>query len=156
MYLAEQLVEVYLTQETWHTKKLTYEQALDYYNVAISKGRIIYYEQFGEILGYVESWRINYDQFGRILCRLPFNIKEEDVERGNICYIEGTWIKPEKRGFGNPIPQYLTQQVFKQNFECEFFVGEAMRKQAGFIKILKRTDAIKKYLREAVVSNGKG
>src|SRR5207249_1120932 len=111
-----------------HTKKLSNEEALAYYKVAIKKGRIITYIDSGELTGYVESWAINFDQFGRILCRLPFNIKTEDIQNGNICYIEATWIRESERGFGKQIQQYLTQQLFEHNFNCEFFVGEAMRK----------------------------
>ena len=156
MSLVEQLVNIYENQETWHTKKLSPDEALAYYEVALEKDRIIpYLNSFGELTGYVESWAINYEQFGRILCRLSFNIKKEDINTGNICYIEATWIKKDERGFGRPIQQYLTKKVFEKNFNCEFFVGEAMRKQAGFVKILKRTDAIKKYLKEEI-SYGKG
>ncbi len=154
MSLVEQLAEVYLTHESWHTKKLPYEEAIDYYEVAVRKQRIIPYLDNGNLLGYVESWVINYEQFGRILCRLPFDISKEDIEHGPICYIEGTWIEPKMRGFGRDVHRDLTQRLFEQNLHCEFFVGEAMRKQAGFVKILKRTDAIMKYLRQGAVNHG--
>lgn len=153
MSLIDDLTEIYLNYETWHTRKLSYEEAHSYYGVCTGKNRILARYLPGEekkVVGYVESWRINYEQFGRILCRLPFDIGIENITDGNICYVEGTWIHPDyRRGY---VYKDLVSEFFIQNASCEFFVGEAFRKQAGMLKVLKRTDAIRKYLKEEVLS----
>lgn len=145
--LVSELVRVYEKEETWHKTKLSDIEAKAYYEVAIAKGRIIaYQDDSGELLGYVEHWAINFDQFGRVICQLPFDISREDIQSGPICYVAGTWIKPSERGFMSTIFKYLVGQFFRQNFSCEFFVGEARRKRSQPVKVMKRTEAIRKYL----------
>jgi len=147
MKLVDELVRIYLNEETWHQTKLSEAEAKAYYEVALTKGRVLAYQsEDGELLGYVESWLIDFGQFGRILCHLPFDISREDIQSGPICYVAGTWIKPSERGFKATIFKYLVSQFFRQNFHAEFFVGEARRKKTAPLKVLKRTEAIKKYL----------
>lgn len=147
--MIDQLVRIYLEEEKYHTKKLTREEAEAYFKVSIAKGRILSFIEHDHLYGYLESWRINYDQLGRVLCHVPFSIAEEDIEHGPICYIEGVFIEQGSRA--KDVHRYLKHQFFKQNYACEFFVEEAFRKRAGMLKIFKRDKFIERWSKEEVV-----
>jgi len=100
----------------------------------------------GNLLGYVEYWRINFEQFGRLICKAGFNVHEEDIVSGPICYLSNTCIHPEHRR--GPVYKTLRTMFFEKNFGAEYFVGEALRKKHQPVKVFKRTDFIKKYLKE--------
>lgn len=136
--IIEQLTNIYYTQEWWQKNKLPFEEAVKYHARLFEKGRIIVYEEEGKVLGYVESWRINYEQFGRIICHNGFSAYLENVNDGNICYVANCWIHPEWRG-GN-VYKALRLKFFQQNHTCDYFVGEALRKKTQPVKVFKRTD----------------
>jgi ribosomal protein S18 acetylase RimI-like enzyme len=112
-------------------------------SVSYGKGRIIIFEIAGEILGYVESWRINFEQFGRIICHAGFPLDTEDIEHGNICYLANTAIHPDYRD--SFVVKWLKERFFEQNEDAEYFVGEAIRKKHQPVKVFKN-----KHIREVI------
>lgn len=95
----------------------------------------------GNLLGYVEYWRVTFEQFGRLICQVPFNIHKEDIISGNICYLANTCIHPEhRRGL---VYKQLKSMFFQKNFGAEYFVGEAMRKKHQPVKVFKRNAILK-------------
>lgn len=108
------------------------EYALD---IALAKGRIIICEFDDKIVGYVETWRITFEQFGRLICKAPFLLDREDIEHGNICYLANTAIHPDYRN--SFVVKYLKEKFFEQNSDAEYFVGEALRKKHQPIKVFK-------------------
>lgn len=139
----EQLVDIYLNEETWHGKKLTQEEALFYFETACRKDRIIVVTEHERVVGYVESWRINFEQFGRIVCHQPFDIGAESIEDGPICYLSNIYIRPSHRNSG--VIRELRYNFFKQNLGAKYFVGEALRKKTQPIKVFKMQEAYKKW-----------
>ena len=104
-------------------------------SIALSKGRIITCEFDGKLLGYVESWRISFEQFGRLICKAGFPLDKEDIEHGNICYLANTAIDPAYRS--SFVKKYLKDKFFEQNSDAEYFVGEALRKKHQPVKVFK-------------------
>ena len=91
------LVRIYHEEEPWHQTKLSQEEAEKYFKVLLEKGRIITYTHEESVVGYVETWRINYEQLGRIICKAFFSAYTEDVETGNICYVANIWVHKDFR-----------------------------------------------------------
>lgn len=104
------------------------------------KQRLLYVEQDGELLGYVESWRINYQQFGRKLCGEPVDIEKEDIETGKICYINNVTIRPDVRK-GLTI-KLLRNKFYLQNIDAEYVVGERNGKKHRPVKVFKMRDVL--------------
>ena len=137
MTIIEQLNDLYYTQETWTKKKISNEEITKYHQRLYDSGNIIVYRELGVILGYVEVWRINFEQFGRLVCHVPFSAYLENVKDGNIAYVANTWI--DKNFRRSNVTKYLKDEFFKQNQHCDFFVGEALRKVSSQpIKVFKR------------------
>lgn len=143
---ATQLIDIYYQYEDWHRSKLPREEAYKYFDKLLKTGNIQVYEQEGRILGYVEVWRINYAQFGRIICHERFSAMDEDISSGNICYLANTWIHPDFRHTN--VYKILKLMFFKSNFGCDYFVGSALRKKTQPIKVFKKADLVSKLFKE--------
>lgn len=154
--LVEELVRIYYEEETWHQTRLSKEEAFKYHEYVLSKGRIIPVVQRGQLLAYVESWRVNFTNLGRILCHAPFFPLEEDIETGNICYGANIWIKRECRG--TAIDSIVRNYFFQQNYMCDYFVWESSRKKAQVLKVFKKQEFYDKYFTQEGTGdlNGQG
>lgn len=153
MTLLDELVRFYYDYDRFQGTKLTREKVTNTIGVLLDKARIVYYADFGRVFGYIESYRINYDQFGRIICGQKFDIGTQDIETGPICYLANVTVDPARRG-GNTI-SVLLDRFFAQNRGAEYFVGQANRKKMGLVKVFKAS-AIhrhKKRFLEGVISN---
>jgi hypothetical protein len=152
--LVDQLVKIYYEEEWWHKEKLDGPNAILYHQTLLDKQRILYLaDPFGELIGYVESWRLDYGQLGRIICGLPFAATEEDVNTGDIAYVANAWIRrAERHGI---VYKQLRSMFFKQNFQAKFFVGEARRKKSAPFKVFTRQEAFSKWIKEEGVTSGK-
>lgn len=116
--------------------KLSPKDNLDYaLSIANAAGRLIVCELDGVILGYVETWRLSFEQFGRIICKAGFMLDREDITSGPICYLANTAIHPDYRS--SFVVKYLKQQFFERNSDATFFVGEALRKRHQPVKVFK-------------------
>jgi len=106
----------------------------------LNKSRLIYVENNGELLGYTESWRINYEQFGRRLCGERLDLEKEDIQSGKICYINNVTIRPDARK-GLTI-KFMRNQFYLQNIDCEYVVGERNGKKHRPVIVLKMRDIL--------------
>lgn len=130
------LTQHYLKNEDWHDKKLPYEEAMKYHQSLMDSGNIIAVIQDGELLGYVEFLRINFEQFGKMVCHAPFFILDENITDGNICVVHNVWIRKDcRRG---PVFFYLRDKFYEINHTCEYYAGFALRKKTQPIKVFKK------------------
>lgn len=139
-HIVDQLIKIYYDEEYWHNKKLPHDEAVKYHMKMLRDGNIVYYEELGVVLGYYEVWRITFEQFGRLICKVPFSSYQENVKDGNIAYVANVWVDKKFRR-GNVI-RLLKFQFFNQNRHCEYFVGEALRKKTQPVKVFTRADLI--------------
>lgn len=143
--LVEQLLDIYYKGEWWHKTFLPPEEARKYFTHLLDKGNIIIYEINGKILGYVEFWRINYEQFGRIICGEEFSAYLEEVtNNGPICYLSNIWINPDFRN--GSVLKLLRGMFFFANQNMDYFVGQSKTKKSEPIKVLRRPEFMSKYL----------
>lgn len=137
--ITQQLTDIYLSdEEYWHTEKLDYTDSLNYFNCLLNRNRIQTVTYNGKLIGYVESWRLNFEQFGRIICNRPFSAMEEDINTGNIAYVANVWVHKDYRR--SVAIQILKHRFFELNQDCDYFVGEAKRKKVGLVKVFNRKD----------------
>ena len=149
-----QLIRFYYEHDAFQRHNLAPDQIRATFLMLVSKGRILWFDIDDEIVGYVESWRLSYEQFGRKLCHLPFDVGLEDIEHGPIAYVANTTILPEYRD--GQVAKTLQEAFFKQNMDAEYLVGEALRKKTQPVKIFK-ADKVHyiRELREGVKHDGR-
>lgn len=135
MNLTDQLWELY-EQETWHKTRLAKEECDAYHSQLLDQGNIITVRDGDILAGYVEFWRINYEQFGRIICGEGLSAIREDVVHGYIAYVANTFIRPEYRK--GEVYKMLRDRFFEANKYCTYFVGNARRKKSEPVKVFKR------------------
>lgn len=154
MNIVKKLTDIYLSsEEFWHEEKLSEEESKKYFTTLLGKGRIITICHYDTLIGYVESWRINFEQFGRLVCHASFSAFLEDVETGPICYVANVWVKKEHRR-GDTI-KLLKNLFFTANYTAEYFVGEALRKKTQPVKVFTRQELYFKYFgKEGEITNG--
>jgi hypothetical protein len=139
--LVEQLVRIYYDHEWWHGEKMSRDQAIRYHETLLDKDRLICLFNGDELIAYAECWRITFEQFGRLVCHVPVGICEEDIETGYLSYVNNVWVKPEYR-HTNTLKK-LKYLYFKENGDCDYHVGEAIRKKCQPIKVFNREDITK-------------
>lgn len=133
-----QLNNIYFQEEWWQLHSETLAGITNYHQAMIDKGNIICYVEDGIVLGYCEFWRINFEQFGRLICHQPFIAPFENTTDGNLCYVANVWIhKDYRRG---KVFKDLKERFFKLNSHCDLFVGEALRKKTQPIKVLTKKE----------------
>ncbi len=135
MNIAEQLTDIYLNKEYWHKDKLTREESLDYFNNMINKNNIIYYEEDGRVIGYVEFWRITMDQLRRLCLDYPFKAEEENTNSGPVAYIANGFIEKEFRH--SKVVKYLKDIYYKINSGCRYFCEISRKKGSPQLKMFK-------------------
>lgn len=141
MTILEQLVKVYQEEEDYHSVKLSEEESYKYFKKLMDKDRIHTVTSNGELMGYIESWRVSFEQFGRLICQHTFSAYKEDVETGNIAYLSDIWIRQDER---HGITFQILQRSFRKlNKDCEYWVGEARRKKCEPVKVFKRKGIFK-------------
>jgi len=133
--IIKKLFEIYDKFEWWHKTKLDEESANKYHKHLIESGNIITVVSDEMLLGYCEFWRINYEQFGRIICGEGFSAIQENVTNGYIAYVANTFVQPEARK--KEVLKMLRDRFFEVNKCCLYFVGEARRKSTAPVKVFK-------------------
>lgn len=138
-FIIRQLYNIYIEKEWWHTSKLEYIEFYKYTDKLLSQGNIILYTDDKDIvLGYVEFWRITFEQWGRMVCRVPMSGYLENIKDGKICVVHNVFIKEEhRRGLAY---KWLKLQFFKANRDCDYYAGIAIRKKTQPIKVFHKNE----------------
>ena len=140
----DQLTRIHYEYENWHDKNQPKSEVKQYISKVIKKGRLLVYVSQGEVLGYVESWRLDYDQWGKIVCHESFSPCDQEVNFGPIAYVANVWIHPDHRR--SNVFKMLYIGFMQQNWNAKYFVGVALRKKTQPIKVLTKKDVYDKYM----------
>lgn len=151
MTVAEQLTYIYHTEENWHSNKLHIDDANKYHQKLLDQGNILTYIQDDQVLGYVEFWRLNYNQWGRLVCGERVNI-EEGITSGNIAYVNNGWIDSNYRG--GFVYRHLHDLYFAANKDCDYFTAFRRIKKHQPVIIYNKKD-IKLMVNNEGVLNGR-
>ena len=144
--MINQLLEFYYKYDTFQEAYLPEERARQIYQLLLDRGRLHIYQNNGKLLGYGESWRINYEQFGRIICgeNLYKHIEDEDISTGKIAYVANVTVHPDWRN--RTVLNILRNDFFTKNYSCDYFVGHAKRKKTQPVKVFTRQQAFHKWV----------
>lgn len=118
--IIDQLTDIYLNKETWHKNKLSKEEADEYHRRLIMQKNIITYIEDKKLIGYIEVWKINFEQLGRLICEIPFFVFDENITDGNIAYISNMWISPDHRF--NLVNKRIVKDFFNRFSSCEYML----------------------------------
>ena len=146
-----QLCNIYFNKEWWvkEEDKLPYDIIYKYYDKLYKQGNIVTCDFNNEILGYVEFWKINFEQFGRIICHVKFCGDGEDIQNGNLAYVANVWIAPEYRN--SWVTKMLKIKFFRNTYMCEYFCGMATRKKTQPVKVFKKSELSSKLFTEGII-----
>lgn len=134
--IISQLNEIYYREYYWAPDKLD-EETITRYNEKILNDGLLITVLDGDVLcGYTEFWRLNFEQFGRIVCGHQLSPFDQDLQTGFIAYVANVYIRPEYRR-GSVIKD-MRNQFFKKNEDCIYFCGHAIRKKTGLIKVFTK------------------
>lgn len=124
---------------------LPHDEAIKYFERLMIKGNIITYVQNGELLGFLEFWRINNEQFGRICCNQTL-AHEEDLFSGNICLITRMYISPTLRNAETFIN--IGREFLEKNKTATHYVAMQFHKKHKPLQVYSRNDILKHYRME--------
>lgn len=113
--------------EPWHKHKLSEQEANEYHERLLMQGNIITIIKDNELKGYLEIWKINYEQLGRIMCGLPVYALEENITDGNIAFVNNGWID-----HGEYIYKNLLFQMKERFSDCEYVARRRFKYNENF------------------------
>lgn len=140
--IIEQLTFNYIHNENWHKNKLSEIEANKYHERLLMQGNIITYVIDGELKGYLEFYRINYEQLGRIVCGLALN-HTEDLLTGNIAFINRMWVKQELRN--TSVFNIIGNEFLSKNHNAHIFATMQHHKHHKPFQIYTREELIRFY-----------
>ena len=136
MDIIDQLYLVYLEEEWWDEPKVARHEIDAYHRILLKRGNIIYEMNSDKLIGYMEVLKINFDQFGRLVCKAEFNHIDEDTTSGTVAVVQSTWIDKEFRN--TDVIKNIRNRVYEFTKDCWYFTGIALRKKTQPIKVFKR------------------
>lgn len=128
--VVEQLTYVYTNLEFWHTHKLSEEAANEYHKRLLMQGNIITVVDDKDLLGYIEVWKINYEQLGRLLCGVKFYVYDEDIGSGNIAYISNMYIVENLRH--SDVYKRLYTRFLERYGDCSYIASKRTKHSDKF------------------------
>ena len=123
--ITEQLVDIYQNLVPLHKSKLSIEDSHKYFNKLLDSGNIITLSDKGNVIAYVEFFRILPSQLRKILDN-NFYTFDENITDGYICYINDLFIYENYRN--TSVIRYLTHILFKKNENCDYFIGHEIKR----------------------------
>lgn len=140
--IAEQLTFLYINDEKWYSHKLSEHDANLYHERLLMQGNIITHITDGMLDGYLEFYRINYEQLGRILCDIQLG-DDEDLLTGDIAFINRMWIKEEFRN--TRIFNMLGAIFLERNKDANIFATIQQHKNHKPFQVYSKEELIRFY-----------
>lgn len=140
--IIEQLTFIYENIETWHKIKMSEHEANLYHERLLTQGNILTYVREGLLKGYIEYYRINYEQLGRICCNLQLD-HSENILSGKIALINRMYIDPQYRN-GEAFDM-LSAIFLVKNKDADYFATFQEHKKHKPYQIYTREEILKHY-----------
>lgn len=142
MSIIEQIEDIYQNKMPKNQIMLGHEEALEYFERLMIQGNIITHIVKGELSGFIEYWRIDYSQFGRLCCNWTL-AHDEDLLNGNIALITRMWINPEDRN-GDAF-KMLAAMFLAKNKDASHFSAMQFQKRHKPIQTYSRDEILRHY-----------
>lgn len=140
--IVDQLVSIYKEKLPPNPIMLNYLEAKEYFERLLMQGNIITYVIDGELYGFIEFWRVDFSQFGRLCCNWTLT-HDEDLLTGNIALITRMWIDPEKRN--DEAFQILSAMFLSRNKDAEHFATFQRHKNHKPLQVYTRDELMKHF-----------
>lgn len=124
---------------------LAHDETVKYFTRLFMNGNIITYVKDGELLGFMEYWRITNEQFGRICCNQTLQ-HEEDLINGNVCLITRMWITPTLRN-GETFLN-MGRELLSKNTTATHYAAMQTQKKHKSLQVYNREQILKHYRME--------
>lgn len=144
--LIDDLVQAY-ENSNHHWGKISKDEAYRYYLYITNNDSVLTYYYGNTLIGYLEYWILDFEQLGRLICYTDFNIYEEDIAYGPICYVSDIWSKDAIRNKG--LFKTMKRDLLLKNPGQDFIVGESFRRQRHPCKVYNRDEATKRWMNNA-------
>lgn len=128
--MINELTKIYLNETRFKTR-LSEEEAEKYFRCLLDKGNIYTATKGGQLVGYIEYFKITEEQVKRIISGRGFHIGEEDITSGDICFVQDVWIDKNYRG--KEIWKELKNGLFERTKGCRLYIGE--EQNTGKVKV---------------------
>lgn len=128
--IVNQLVGIYYSIEYAENRVLTELEANHYYTHMLRHGRVNVYLEGDKVVGFIESWRLDTEQLGRVIIWDNFSALKEDVNEGPIAYISDMWVDPDYRR--SNITNMLIDMFKESNKDADYFVSDRVKKEGKY------------------------
>ena len=140
--MINKIVHLYLHELPKCPVMLSEQEATEYFERLMMNGNIITYVKDGELLGFLEFWRISPEIFGKVTLGLPIS-HETDLNNGEICLITRMYIVPDLRNAETFIT--MGREFLARNADATHFVALQQHKHHKPIQIYSRDEILKHY-----------
>lgn len=140
--MIEQLLKIYDEITVESPYKLKGIEAQQYFERLLMNGNIITYVVDGELLGFLEFWRLSYHQWGMICANLTLT-HDDNLLEGPVCLITRMWIKPDLRN--GEIFLYLGRTFLEKNKDTIHFAAHQPLKKHKPLQVYSRKEVLKHY-----------
>lgn len=144
--LIDQLVNFYYNVDSFQERYMPEDRVRRIYEILLNRNRLhLFTDATGVLNGYGESFRLTYEQFGRVVCgyNLYDKLEDEDIEHGPIAILMNVCILPEWRK--SNVIKILRNDFFSRNFSAKYFTGHAKRKKHSPWKMFTKQEAYNKW-----------
>jgi hypothetical protein len=124
---------------------LPHEEAVAYFERLMMNGNIITYVKDGELLSFLEYWRITDSQFGRLCCNETLS-HDENLLDGRICLITRMWIIPDLRN-GEAFLN-MGREFLNKNLTATHYAAMQFHKPHKPLQVYTREQILKHYRME--------
>lgn len=121
------------------------DEAIVYFERLLMNGNIITYVKDGELLGFLEFWKISKEQFGRLCCNETL-AHEEDLLNGDVALITRMWITPDLRNAETFIN--MGREFLSRNINATHYAAMQFHKKHKPIQCYSREKILKHYRME--------
>lgn len=134
----EQICDIYDSDDFWWREKAQERKYLrGYITVLIERGNLFWAcDEDERVVGLCETWRVDYDLLGRLLCKMPVILDAEDTESGNIAMVMNVWIDKQCRR--SKVFKAMKREWYNRFSDCDYYCGNAQRKSAYLWKCFKK------------------
>jgi hypothetical protein len=135
----EQIIDIYSSNEFWWVEEKAAKDSLrSYIWQLVDRGNIFWAVNEGKVVGVCETWKIDFQTLGKLVCKINDAIEYTNTTDGIIAFVVNVWIDKECRQ--GRVFREMKKEWYKRFHECAYYVGHAQRKSLGMYKAFKVSD----------------
>lgn len=135
--IISQIADLYQSKEFWWFDVIEQDRERLEATIAllIDRKNIFWVKDGDEIVGVCETWKINYETLGKMVCKIDTPLDLVDTTSGNIAYVMNIWVHEDYRK--SSAMELMKKRWFELYGDVEYYCGHAKRKSVGMYKTFK-------------------